>query len=281
MVKPFLKWPGGKRWLAPKLVPLIADTFEKYIEPFLGGGAFLFALEPKRAMAADINNDLIICYKAIKKDPERVYQVYQKLQPEKEEYYRIRDEWNPESHHEHAARLIYLLHNSWNGLYRVNKHGKFNVPFRQRERKTQISLNSLVQTQKILTHVMLSCRDFSGVINKARKGDLIFADPPYFMDNKETFGKYSSVLFKEQEQAKLARSLFDAEHRGATWLLTNGCIKQVLNYYGDHDTFVLPRASVIAADPKARRQIEEFVVISNGSGLSSLRKYLSEQYKKL
>ncbi len=279
MLKPLLKWPGGKRWLAAKIVPHLEGTFKRYIEPFFGGGAVLFALEPPRGLASDTNGDLIDCYQAIRKEGHRVLCELNKLQCIKSEYYRIRDSWNPQCEFQRASRLIYLLRHSWNGLYRVNKKGRFNVPYCPRERKDRLTREMMTGVQSILQRVSLECQDFEQAIAKAEKGDLIFADPPYFENGNTKFGNYSSISFQEEDQERLAKALTTAERRGAAWILTDGCFEQVRTHFLGHDIFVVPRQSVIAADPKYRKRISEYVVLSRGSELGKLRQFLAENYK--
>lgn len=139
MAKPLLKWPGGKRWLAAKISPHLTGTYRRYIEAFLGGGAVLFMLEPHDGIASDINEELIACYMAVKQDGPRVLNELNKLRTTKKEYYRIRDGGNLKSEFKQSARLIYLLRHSWNGLYRVNRDGQFNVPYCPRQRKDKLT----------------------------------------------------------------------------------------------------------------------------------------------
>jgi len=267
IVKPLLKWPGGKRWLARKIIPCLKADFKRYIEPFLGGGAFLFALLPSRGIVSDINPDLIACYGAIKADPHRVFTEFTRLGLGKAEYYRIRDHWYPRSEVKRAARLIYLLRHSWNGLYRVNRQGHFNVPYCPRKRKDRLTQKMVLEVQSVLQTTHLRCQDFSKTIQQARSGDLLFVDPPYFENGRRTFQRYSSVYFRESEQERLVSCLLNCEKRGATWIFTNGSLKQVKKLFPKYDIFAVARYSTISADPRFRKKIEEYVVFSRNSPL--------------
>jgi DNA adenine methylase len=121
--EPLFKWPGGKRWLARKLVPFLQDRFIDYFEPFLGGGAFFFYLKPQSSTLSDINPDLINCYRAVKDDAAKVFYYLQKIKACQNNYYYIRDCFKSKNNYHEAARFIFLLSNSWNGLYRVNLKG--------------------------------------------------------------------------------------------------------------------------------------------------------------
>ena len=280
-LRPFLKWPGGKRWLASKIAPYIKGAFGRYIEPFLGGGAFLFALEPSKGIVSDINKDLISCYEAIRKDALRVLLEFNELQISKEEYYRIRDRWSPKCEFKRAARLVYLLRHSWNGLYRVNQKGHFNVPYCPRPRKDKLKMETMTKVQSILRRVELKCQDFEEVICNTKEGDFIFADPPYFENDHEKFGRYSSVSFKEGDQERLARSLVSADHRGASWILTNGSLEKVRKHFHRYEIYIVPRFSSIAANPKCRGMIREYLVISNSSAIHGLSQHLRSHYKHM
>jgi DNA adenine methylase len=281
MIKPIIKWPGGKRWLARKIAPLLKNEFVKYIEPFFGGGALFFAIKPLKGIVSDINEDLILCYRAIRVNAESVLLEWQKLEPNKDEYYRIRDNWFPENKYKKAARLIYLLRHSWNGLYRVNRKGDFNVPFNSRTRKDTITIDYLKEVQSILRRTKILNSDFEVSVKLAGEGDLIFADPPYFANGREGFSKYNTIAFTDEDQERLSSSLKMSERRGAAWILTNGCRKKILNYYSDYEIFIIPRKQVIAANSMYRKTISEYLVLSNSKQLKKLRQNLRDNFKLL
>src|SRR6266404_6331393 len=177
---PFLKWAGGKRWFAARYLDLLPTQFGRYIEPFLGSGALFFALNPAKAILADLNVDLIETYLAIQKDWKRVANLLDKYQlaHSKEFYYLVRSS-QPRSLHSRAARLIYLNRTCWNGLYRVNVRGRFNVPVGTKQ-NVVLASDDFCRISLMLSRVSLVASDFESVICRARRGDLIFAGPPYF-----------------------------------------------------------------------------------------------------
>ncbi len=281
MTEPLLKWPGGKRWLARRIVPYLKGSVERYIEPFLGGGAVLFALGPSKALAGDVNADLIRCYGAIKENPKAVLARLDALAASKRDYYRIRDRWFPRGPIGRAAKLIYLLHHSWNGLYRVNRWGEFNVPYCPRRRKKGLRPADVETIAEILRRTDLRCADFEEVLKEAGSGDLIFADPPYFGDSSETFSRYNAVRFSHKDQERLAMRLLDAERKGAAWVLTNGGLDQVVVHFAGYDIFAVDRPQTISGKPEARRRIFECVVLSKSAGLDDLRTYLGEGARRV
>lgn len=281
MTAPLLKWPGGKRWLSNKISIFLKNTFDRYIEPFLGGGAFLFSMEPLKAIVSDINYDLINCYKAIKIDGLRVHKEFLTLKNDISEYYYIRDNWEPKCEFQQAARFIYLMRHSWNGLYRVNKNNKFNVPYCKRDRKDNLTVEIFNNIQSILKNTQLECMDFEKIITKSDEGDFIFADPPYFHHNHRNFGKYNPISFSEIDQERLAIALKEAQKRGTTWILTNGSKERVLSLFSENYIFALPRHSPIAANPRARGIIYEYLVVSHSNKLKILHNFLINNYEQV
>ncbi len=275
-INPILKWPGGKRWLVKQILPYLNRKYYNYIEPFLGGGAFFFLFNPKQSILSDINSDLINCYNALKINSKKVFNEYSKFIPTEKGYYYIRDSFSPKSIFEASARLIFLLNYSWNGLYRVNLSGKFNVPYNSKKRKYNLSENDFYKVQEVLENAEILNQDFEYTINKAKKESLIFADPPYFEYEKEGFGKYNTVFFTDDDQKRLSNSLRLAENRGSSWILTNGCYKKVTKYYSDYNIYIVPRTQVIAADSCRRKVIPEYVVLSNSKCFDHLRNYFSK-----
>ncbi len=193
---PFLKWAGGKRWLISQHSKIFPNTFNTYIEPFLGSGAVFFKLQPQKAILSDINKELIVTYQAIKEDWQKVLHGLQKHQKlfNKAYYYKIRQD-KPENIYDKAARLIFLNRTCWNGLYRVNLDGEFNVPIGT---KTDVIMkdDDFETISKTLQNADLLPDDFENIINKANKNDLIFVDPPYTVRHDNNgFIKYNEKLF--------------------------------------------------------------------------------------
>lgn len=265
-LRPFLKWAGGKRWLIPKskdfLLPL--NRINKYIEPFLGGGSMFFHLQPKNAILSDLNLDLINTYKVVRDDWVSLVDLLQEyhLQHSESFYYESRAS-EPITPLLRAARFIYLNRTCWNGLYRVNRQGKFNVPIGS---KTNVVLeeDNFEALSKILNTIQLSVSDFEQVIEKATEDDFVFIDPPYTVKhNLNGFVKYNENIFSWQDQIRLRDCVARAVARGANVLLTNANHHSVIELYdGLGDFHYLDRASVIAGNSRARGVYSEVVIKS-------------------
>lgn len=259
---PFLKWAGGKRWLANQIVELAQPIAGKYIEPFLGGGAIFFALRPFQAILSDANFELINAYQAIRDDPEKIAQILQEHHRlhSKEYFYKMRD-YKPRCGFRMAARFIYLNRTCWNGLYRVNLSGKFNVPIGTKSAVVMPTDNWHAMSN-LLKPVKLICGDFEDSIQEAGRGDLVFADPPYTVKhNFNGFIKYNDALFSWTDQVRLRDALLCARQRGARIIVTNAHHASIRELYQEH--FLLEpiaRASVLAGSSAHRGRYEELLI---------------------
>lgn len=259
---PFLKWAGGKRWLTG-LLPLPAGGLQgSYIEPFLGSAAVFFSLAPEKAILSDSNKELIDTYKTIVSDPSGVQRNLRKHQARHSEdhYYFVRQQ-NPRSPVIKAARFIYLNRVCWNGLYRVNQAGKFNVPIGT---KSTVLLESddFHRVSELLKGKDLEASDFESTIAKASKGDLIFADPPYTVRHKfNGFVKYNEKLFSWSDQVRLRDALKGASKKGANIICTNADHESIREIYKKgFKTQQLDRYSSIAGRGGARGNYSELLI---------------------
>ena len=262
---PFLKWPGGKRWFVVNYAQLLPLKYNCYIEPFLGAGSVFFYLKPKRAILSDINADLISAYKAIRHEWSGLNRCLRMHQAKHDHayYYAIR-ETNPSHPIEKAARLIYLNRTCFNGIYRVNQCGQFNVPKGSKNTVIFDTDNFELLAATLKKAKIYSC-DFEISIDKAKKGDLIFADPPYTVrHNVNGFIKYNEQLFSWADQIRLAGALFRAKIRGAKIVLTNANHHSIRRLYKERGfTFLkISRYSSISADAGYRKQFDELVIRS-------------------
>jgi DNA adenine methylase len=224
---PFLKWAGGKRQLVPQLLACAPAKIDTYYEPFVGGGALFFALYAERrfqrAVLADGNEDLIACYQAIKDDVEAVVAILKSEVRSEEEYYRLRGTdpatLNPA---ERAARIIYLNKVGFNGLYRVNSRGKFNVPFGRHLNPTICDEPRLRAASAALQNVKLVCQDFAKTVADATPRDFVYFDPPYVpLSATALFTAYARSPFGPAEQSRLAETLRSLGERKIPALLSN------------------------------------------------------------
>lgn len=259
---PFLKWAGGKRWLSERYPHLFATSFDRFVEPFLGGGAVFFRLMPQAAILSDCNARLIEAYVAIRDNWRLVRRLLREheQQHSRSYYYRLRSV-RPRSTFARAAQLIYLNRTCWNGLYRVNLRGAFNVPIGTKS-KVLLPTDDFARTSALLRTAQLRSCDFAETLSCTRTGDFVFIDPPYTVKHDHNgFIKYNEGLFTWQDQIRLCDAVKAAVGRGAKVLVTNAHHSSVRELYrgvGEHIT--LCRPSVIAGNSRARGLSNELAI---------------------
>jgi DNA adenine methylase len=267
---PFLKWAGGKRQLLPRILDLVPARIDTYYEPFLGGGAVFFALAARgvfrTAVLGDANPDLIACYAAIRDDVDGVIAVLRgpRYRNRRELYYRVRGQ-DPGAltPAERAARLIYLNRCGFNGLYRVNSKGQFNVPFGRYTRPKICDEPRLRAASRVLAGVRLVCEDFETVMARARRGDFVYLDPPYVpVSRTASFTAYAARSFGAAEQERLADGLRELARRKVSALLSNSdCGATRRLYHGLDIDAVWARRSINSV-ATARGSVGELLVRS-------------------
>lgn len=271
-IKPTVKWAGGKTQLLDVLMPLVPRKYKTYYEPFLGGGAMLFELQPDDVVINDINSELITMYKVIKENPKKLMSELRKKVKEHNghnptsEYYLKQRSLNVDELNsiEVATRFIYLNKTGFNGLYRVNSKGEFNVPFNKKEEITISTLCNQANINRMSTYfneqqVDITNEDFETIINQAEKGDFIFVDSPY----DDSFTGYSSSGFGENEHKRLAKSLKRASERGVKWMTTNHNTSLIQELYKDNHFFEVPVNRFINSNAQKRVNATTEVIIIN------------------
>lgn len=260
---PFLKWAGGKQWLSPAALALRPAEFKgRYLEPFVGGGSFFFSLRPAQAVLGDANPELVATYQAVKDDVEGVISVLERYPHTKEFYYRLRQR-KPRSVTTRAARMIYLNRTCWNGLYRVNRKGQFNVPFGRYENPTICDAERLRAAARALRSARLVCGDFLESLKGARSGDLVYLDPPYVIGHTGNgFLKYNSRLFSWADQKRLARVARKLADRGVNVLVSNADTPEIVSLYQGFRYYGAVRNSLMAASTESRRSVKEAILSS-------------------
>jgi len=264
---PFLKWAGGKRWLVRSIGNLFPRTpVGTYFEPFLGGASVFASLRPTDAVLSDINGELINVYRQVKAHWRAIATGLNEMQERHSRtyYYNIRETQTSDPL-QRALNFIYLNRTCYNGLYRVNLRGQFNVPIGTKS-NVVLSNDDFKEWASALRKVKLLESDFEQMINMACKGDLIFADPPYtVLHNQNCFLKYNEVLFSWHDQARLAEVLRQADRRGVTIIATNANHASVRALYEEHfSVMTVSRASTIAASSGKRGLYEEIIIRSRG-----------------
>jgi DNA adenine methylase len=259
---PFLKWAGGKRWLVRSSVQIAPESFNNYVEPFLGSGAIFFSLRPKKSLLADINSELVNTYNAIKTDWKQVENRIRQhgLRHDDDYYYKLRRS-RPRTSVGLAARFIYLNRTCWNGLYRVNLNGEFNVP-RGSKDNVVLDTDDFQRTSGLLQNALVVPQDFETTLAAAQKGDFVYVDPPYTVNhNHNGFLKYNNHIFSWQDQIRLKESIVGALGRGAMVTVSNADHQSIHELYKDIcDPYEIERASVIAGQSKHRRKTTEVLL---------------------
>jgi DNA adenine methylase len=259
--KPFLRWAGGKNWLIKHLKESINKIdFKNYHEPFLGGASLFLFIRPKgNCYLSDLNPELIETYIAVRDNVEMLISELETYRNTKRFYYSIRDE-RFRSRIKSAARFIYLNQTSFNGIYRVNLEGVYNVPygFRSKEFLDEENLRLVSET---LQDVRLTDGDFYKSLKNIKKGDLVFLDPPYTVShNNNGFIKYNQKLFSLNDQYRLAKFITSVKKKGAYYILTNAAHAKVSEVFGEIDDYVeLSRASLIGGANAKRGKVSEFL----------------------
>jgi DNA adenine methylase len=261
-----LKWPGGKRWFIARHAGVLPTTFGRYFEPFLGGASVFFYLEPKNAVLGDTNAELIALFRAVAWRRRQLESSLREHQTKhgKRYYYHVRNTV-PADAVERAARMLYLNRTCFNGMYRVNRAGQFNVP---KGLKTTVVLDTddFAAAAKLLRGAELRVTDFEPLIDEAQGGDFVFADPPYIVGhNNNGFVKYNEKLFKWEDQLRLINALSRARDRGVQIVATNAGHGEVETLY-KKDGFTVARSkrySSISGDPEWRCQFQELIISAN------------------
>lgn len=261
----FLKWAGGKNWFVRQCADLLPADYNRYIDPFLGGGSVFFYLEPEISVLSDINEELITTYRAIQTNWREVRrQLRIHANRHNEQYYYLVRNSDPRADSTIAARMIYLNRTCFNGIYRVNRQGRFNVPIGSHI-NVILPTDQFERRSEILQGATLFCRDFEETIDEAEEGDLLFCDPPYAVLEEQRFVGYTRNLFDWNCQERLAHSLYRAQTRGVKIVLTNVNHPAVRALYND-DRFEIVevnRFCSISGRAGGRQQYSEMVVRAN------------------
>lgn len=253
--RPLLKWAGGKTQLLPNLLARMPKTFKKYIEPFFGGGALFFALQPDNGVIADSNPELINLYRSVAGSVESIIERLRSCDNNEAAFYLMRAiDWTKMDPVDAAARTIYLNKTCFNGLYRVNKDGKFNVPFGRYKNPRILDEDGLRSASLLLQRTTIVCGDYKTVLREhAAEGDFVFLDPPYLpVSQYADFKRYTKEQFYEEDHQELAREVNDLHERGCHVVLTNSNHPLVHELYGSHKLEVLQTKRHISCNGGSR-----------------------------
>ncbi len=267
-VKPFLKWAGGKAQLLKELHYRLPPKFGRYFEPFLGGGALFFSLQPKQAFLSDNNAELINAFSVVRDKVRPLIKDLQQHAYDSEYYYQIRradqhPEFSEYSDVQRASRTIYLNKTCFNGLYRVNARGHFNVPFGKYSNPTIADESNLLACSKALKNVRLSCSPYTGIEQQVKRGDFVYFDPPYAPSSKTAnFTAYTKGGFGAAEQKKLRDLCQRLDRKGVLFMLTNSHTPLIEGLYMGFDISLVRASRAINSNAKRRGLVNE-VVITN------------------
>ncbi|WP_456419878.1 DNA adenine methylase [Thermovibrio sp.] len=265
--RPFVKWAGGKRQILKHLLFYAPKEFNRYFEPFVGGGALFFELSPKRAVISDLNAELINAYRVIKGQVEELIESLKKHKNNEEYYYRIRSLKPAElSPVERASRFIYLNKTCFNGLYRENSKGEFNVPFGRYKRPKICDEENLRAVSEFLNSVEVEIlnADYGEVCKRAEAGDFIYLDPPYIPVSKTAgFTTYTGGGFGEEDHRKLAEVFRELSEKGCFVMLSNADHPLIRELYRDFKLIEITTNRAISCKRSKRKGSGRELLIMN------------------
>ena len=265
-IKPFLRWAGGKTWLSRIISDYLPVEINNYYEPFLGGGSIFISLKEKelilnKAYLGDLNKELINAYKIIKSNPEKLITVLKRHINTKEEYYEIRSESYSDSV-ESAARFIYLNRTSFNGIYRENLKGQYNVPYGYKIYKELYDFENFQNLSLRFKNCFFKNESFVNIKNKVKQGDLVFLDPPYTVAHENNgFVKYNQKIFAWEDQLKLQELVIHLNDNNINFILTNACHSSIKKlYHNIAKISILERPSLIGGKNAQRKKYKEYLI---------------------
>jgi DNA adenine methylase len=263
--KHIIKWAGGKSGILQRLLSLFPQTFNRYFEPFLGGGAVFLSLRRGfPSVLNDVNEDLILLYEVVRDAPLKLMKALDRLEQGYSEdfYYQLRDR-RCRTYVDRAARLIFLNKTGFNGLYRLNKKGEFNVPFGKRKSCPRLyDLRNLMEVSRRLQWAVLECLDFEAIIDQAERGDFIYCDPPYEpLSRTSSFCSYVASGFSSHDQKRLRDACARAAQRGVFVAVSNSTAKGVLRLYSDFTRFKIRARRAINSKGQQRGEIDEICAL--------------------
>lgn len=267
VLAPVLKWAGGKRQLLPEILRRLPEQIATYYEPFVGGAAVFFALSSRgafrRAVLSDKNKDLVEVYLSLQREPDDLIEELERYGRghSEEKYYEVREQAKPRTRAKRAARLIYLNKTGFNGLYRVNRSGQFNVPFGRYKNPKIVDEPRLRAASTALADVEILVEDFASVCTRARAGDAVYLDPPYLpVSPTSHFAEYHSEPFGIDEHKRLAKVFSELSRRGVVVVLSNSNTDETQRLFRAHKVDIVEARRAINSDHTRRGPVGEILV---------------------
>ncbi|OGG13240.1 hypothetical protein A2773_01195 [Candidatus Gottesmanbacteria bacterium RIFCSPHIGHO2_01_FULL_39_10] len=269
--KPFIQWVGGKREMIPQYEKFIPKKFKNYYEPFMGGGAMFFYLQPEKAVLSDNNQELIKTYEGVRDNPEEVIRVLRELKSKhsKDLFMKIRnldreiDIYKKLSNGEIAARMIYLNQTCFNGLYRVNQKSQFNVPIGSSLNRLICDEHTIRSASKVLKKIELKEADFEATVKDAETGDFIYLDPPYYpVSAYSDFTRYTKEKFYQEDQVRLKEQIDRLKAKGCKVMLSNSDCDFIKNLYKDYKIHEVQSSRSLNCKKDRRGKVSELLIMS-------------------
>ena len=256
----FIRWAGGKSWLVPYVSQLIQGLdYNNYYEPFMGGASIFFSLDiPHNGYLSDLNAELVDAFCAVRDNPQQIIEHLKEYKTDEKSYYAVRAT-EPTDKHQKAARFLYLNATSFNGIYRVNKNGKYNVPYGKKE--VTLNYQRILDVGVKLNGISITCQDFADIQPQLVTGDLVFLDPPYTVSKEDTgFVGYNSTWFSLDDQRRLAQLIDHINNIGAYFIMTNAAHPTILEIFeGKGRMITLERNSLIGGKKSFRGKVQEYI----------------------
>ncbi len=269
LVAPVVKWVGGKRQILDKIQKYVPKSITTYYEPFVGGGAVLFDIQPNKAVVNDINSELINLYQIIKDNVEDLIQDLKKHKNEEDYFYQVRELDRDKARYslltpiERASRIIFLNKTCYNGLFRVNRAGEFNTPFGNYKNPNIVNEETLKAVSKYFNKANITFfnKDYEEVLKGARKGAFVYLDPPYDpVSDTASFTGYDKGGFDRGEQVRLKRTCDTLNEKGIKFLLSNSATDFIFELYKGYKIETIQAKRAINSDPNKRGEIDEVLV---------------------
>ena len=264
--KPFIKWAGGKRQIIKELTDSLPKNYNRYFEPFIGGGALFFAIRPKNAYISDINPELINLYNTVKNNTHSLIKDLLRYKNTETEFYRIRNldrtpDYKNLTNIEKAGRFIYLNKTCYNGLYRTNSKGQFNAPYGFYKNPNIIDEQNLKICSELLKETEIGLSDFSNIENKIKTRDFVYFDPPYIPINKtSSFTKYYKDDFNTGSQIKLKELCDRLNKKNIYFMLSNSYNETALNLYKEYNIKTVKAIRSINCKGSKRGAVDELII---------------------
>lgn len=261
---PLLRWAGSKKRQFSTYHAFFPRTYGTYIEPFAGSAAFFFRIQPARARLNDINPNVIDFYARVKRDPSSFYDVFRSIRRSENGYYKARTRFNEITPSDEKAVLFYFLNrNCFNGIFRLNKCGEFNVPYANAKVSPYLSKPEFIESAKLLRRASIKRMDFETFCERyASRGDFVYLDPPYYVDSQRIFNEYNSRPFDANDLVRLFSLLRRLDRSGAKFLLSFPKSKQTLALAKEWNSFELSVFRTVAGNAEMRRPQSEMLIFN-------------------